>query len=209
MKYKSKRIAVIFLSILVAFGITLGAGIALASGDPEETDEHGASELDMTCWSSPRFPVAGEEAEVTCEVSHDESPAEGLAVTLQLVRMELGHHGEGSDDHDEAVADDDHDEVVADDHHDEAVADDDHDEAEVESVEGHAFETAPGIYVAKYTFEQEGKYLGTAQIGKEHTEFVVAVRSKPVAWPFLTGLAVVPLLLVGVVAVIKTVRRKW
>ena len=63
--------------------------------------------------------------------------------------------------------------------------------------------------MAKYTFEQEGKYLGTAQIGEEHAEFVVAVRSGPVAWPFLTGLAVVPLLLAGGVAVTKTVRRKW
>ncbi len=197
MNYKYKRIAVIFLSILVAFGITLGAGVALANG---ENDEHEASELEMTCWSSPRFPVAGEESEVICDVSHDESPAEGLSVNLQLVLTDLDHHGEGSDDHDEAVADD---------HHDEAVADDNHDEAEVESVEGHAFETTPGIYVAKYTFEQEGKYLGTAQIGKEHTEFVVAVRSKPVAWPFLTGLAVVPLLLAGVVAMIKSIRRKW
>ena len=135
MKYKFKTIAVIFLSILVAFGITLGVGVALANGE-NEGDEHEAGELEITCSSSPRFPLAGEEAEVTCKVSHDESPVEGLTVTLQLVRIEIGHHGEASDDHDEAVADDQHDEAVADDHHDEAVADDHHDEAVADAHHG-------------------------------------------------------------------------
>ncbi len=196
-------------SVLVALGITLGTSFVLAD---EDDHEHTSGEYEVTCGASPRFPVAGEEAELTCTVLHDGTHEEGLAVTLLLARMEMGH-----DDHDEAVADD-HDETEAD-HQDEAVADDhdeavanDHDESEnveVESVELAATETTPGVYVVKYTFEQEGKYLGTAQIGKEQADFVVAVRSSPIAWSFMIGLAGVSVFLAGAVAVVKTVRRKW
>ena len=204
-----KRIIVVLFSVLVALGITLGTGFALA----EEGDhEHTSGEYEVTCGASPRFPVAGEETELTCTVLHDGIHEEGLAVTLLLARMEMGHddHDEAvADDHDEAVADD-HDEAVADDH-DEAVADD-HDEAEnteVGSVEIAAIETTAGVYVANYTFEQEGKYLGTAQIGEEQADFVVAVRSSPIAWFFILGLVGVSTLLAGVVVVVKTVRRTW
>ncbi len=192
MKDPLKALIAVLLSTVFALGITLGAGVVLAN---EEDHEHTPSELEVAFSSSPRFPVVEEEAEFTFKVSHDGTPEEGLTVAVTLVRMEVGHG------HDEAEADN-HDEAEAD-HHDEA------ENAEVGSAEITAVETAPGVYKAKYTFQDDGKYQATAYIGEEHTEFVVAVRSSPVAWSFLTGLAVVPLLLAGVVAVIKSVRRKW
>ena len=216
----------------MALGITLGTGVALANGEHEheEHSAHGAGEFEVTLASSPRFPLAGEEAELTFIVSHDGSRVEGLIVTLLLARMDMGHnHGSdehddeaavddhhdeaaADDHHDEAAADDHHDEAAADDHHDEAVADDHHDEAEnteVDSVSVAAIETAPGVYVAKYTFDQEGKYLGTIQIVEEQTEFELAVRSEPVDWSFIAGLGGISLLVAGMVAVIKSVRKEW
>ncbi len=181
----------------------MGTSFVLAD---EEDHEHTSGEFEVTCWASPTFPVAGEEAELTCTVLHDGAPEEGLAVTLLLARMEMGH-----DDHEEAVVDDHHDKAVVDDHHDKAVVDD-HEEAEnteVGSVGIAAIETDAGVYMTKYTFEQEGKYLGTTQIGEEQADFVVAVRSSPIAWFFMLGLAGVTALLAGVVAVVKTVRRRW
>ncbi len=189
------RIVVILLSVLVALGITLGAGAALAD---EEEHEDTSGEFEVTLASSPRFPVMGEEAELAFIVSHDGSPVEGLAVTLLLARMEMGH-----DDHDEAAADENHDETAADENHDEIES------IEAGAAELTAVETAPGIYVAKYAFDQEGKHQVIAYLGEEQAEFAVSVRSGPVAWPFILGLVGVLVLLAGMVAIIKSVRRKW
>lgn len=218
-KDQLKRIVIVLLSVFVALGMALGAGFALADGEPETNHEHEAGEYEVTCWSSPRFPVAGEEAELTCTVLHDGIHDEEVTLSVLLARAEEEHgHGEADDqneveaaDHDEAEADD-HDEAVADDHHHEAeVADHDDgaESTETESVGIDITETDHGIYMAKYTFEQEGKYLGTAQIGNEQADFVVAVRSSPVAWFFMIGLVGVTALVAGVVVVVKTVRRKW
>ena len=205
-KEQLKTIVAVLLSVLVALGITLGTGLVLANGEhePEENHEHEASEFEVTLSSSPRFPVVGEEAEFTFRVSHDGTPEERLMVTVVLARAEEEDHHHDAEEHEEAEADDhQHDEGVADDHHDEA------ENVVVESAGIVAIETAPGVYVVKYTFEQEGKYLGTAQIGEEQADFVVAVRSSPVAWSFVIGLAAVSVLMAGVVTVVKTVRKEW
>ncbi len=239
MKDQLKNIVVIFLGVLIALGITLGTSFALA----EEGDhEHTSDEFEVTCEASPRFPVVGEEAELTCTVLHDGAHEEGLAVTLLLARTEADHHGEVEADHQDDASADGHDEAEADhqddasaDGHDEAEADhqddasvDGHDEAEADhqddaSVDGHdeaegtdaesvgvvAIEKMAGVYVAKYIFEQEGKYLGTVQIGEEQTDFAVAVRSKPVAWSFMAGLGGITIFVAGMVLIIKIVRKDW
>ncbi len=221
---KLKVMATVLLGVLMALGITLGAGIALASGHQEGNHEHGAGDYEANFSSDPRFPVMGEEAELTFMVTHDGSPVEGLTLVLGLTRGEVGHaHGDeaAADPHDddavadhhddETVADDHDDETVADDHDDEAVADD-HDEAdstEAGSVEIAVIETAPGVYMAKYTFEEAGKYVGTAQIGEEPVEVGLSVRSEPVDWSFIAGLGGITLLVAGMVVVIKSVRKEW
>ena len=209
MKDQLKAFVVTLLSAVVVLVLALGGGFAMAE---EEEHEHTSSEFEVTLASSPRFPVMGEEAELTFIVSHDGTHAEGLTVMVVFAKAEEDdHHDEAAaDDHDEAAADD-HDEAAADDH-DEAAADDHHDEIEsieVGAAEVMAIETAPGVYVAKYTFNQEGKHQVTAYLGEEQAEFTVSVRSGPVAWPFILGLVGVLVLLAGMVAIIKTVRRKW
>ncbi len=175
------RIVVVLLSVLVALGITFGASVALAD---EEEQEHEAGKYEVTFSSSPRFPVVGEEAELTFKVFHDGTHEEELTMMVVLARAE------------------------EEDHHD-AEENEEEEHEEVELVEVTAMETAPGVYVAKYAFEQDGKYQVTAYLGEEHTEFVVAVRSSPVAWPFVIGLAAVSVFLAAVVAVIKTIRKEW
>ena len=185
MKDRLKALVAVLLSAVLALGITMGTGFALAD---EENHEHEADEYEVTFSSSPRFPVLGEEAELTFEISHSGSHEEELVVMVVLAKAE-------EDDH--------HDEAEVDDHRDEA------ENTEVGPVTIMATETAPGVYAVKYTFEQEGKYLVTAQIGEEQTDFVVAVRSSPIAWPFLIGLVGISALLAGVVAVRKKGKKEW
>ncbi len=247
---KLKVMATVLLSVLMALGITLGAGIALASGHQEGNHEHGAGDYEANFSSDPRFPVMGEEAELTFMVTHDGSPVEGLTLVLGLTRGEVGHaHGDeaaagphdddaaadhhddetvaddyedeaAADQHDDEAAADHHDdEIVADDYEDEAAADqhddeaaaDHHDDENTEdgSIEIAVIETAPGVYMAKYTFGEAGKYVGTAQIGGEPLEVGLSVRSEPVDWSFVAGLGGISLLVAGMVVVIKSVRREW
>ena len=70
-------------------------------------------------------------------------------------------------------------------------------------------EVSPGVYVAKHTFEQGGRYVATVNVLGDEVDVVVAVRSSPVAWWYVIGLAGISALLAGVVAVVKTVRREW
>ncbi len=206
-----KALVMVILGAVLALGIALGGGLVLAEEEHEENHEHEAGEFEVSFSSSPRFPVAGEEADFTLLVSHDGTPEEGLAVTITLAKVEVeDHHGGGDQPHDEAEANHD-DEAEADHPHDEAEAnhDDEAGNTEAESVSVAAIEMAPGVYVVKYTLEESGKYLLTPSIGSEHTEFEIAVRSSPIAWPFVIGLAGASALLAGVVAAVKTVRRKW
>ena len=192
----------VILGAVFALGIALGGGPVLAEEEHEENREHEAGEFEVSFSSSPRFPIAGEEASFTLLVSHDGTPEEGLEVTITLAKAEVeDHHGDGDQPQDEAEAN----------HDDEAEAshDDEAENTEAESVSVAAIEMAPGVYVVKYTLEESGKYLLTPSIGSEHTEFEIAVRSSPIAWTFVIGLVGASALLAGVVAVVKTVRRKW
>lgn len=77
-KDQLKAFLAVLLGAVLALGITLGAGVALANGEHEENDEHEASEFEVTLSSNPRFPVVGEEAELTFTVSHVGTHEEGL-----------------------------------------------------------------------------------------------------------------------------------
>ena len=241
----------VLLSVLVAFGITLGTGCALGGTGIENGEGDEPSEYEVDFSMSPRFPVVGQEAELTFVVSVDGIPEEGLMtmVTLAPAEEEDHHAGgmngmagmEGMDteavehqegdehpdaEHTETVEhqdgdehpDAEHTEAVehqeGDEHpeaeHTEAVGHDEHDEDEEgEAVGLMAMEMSPGVYVVKYTFGNDGEYLGTVQMGHWHSEFEVAVRPSPVAWPFIIGLVGGSALLAIVVAVIKTARRQW
>ena len=176
-----KTALAVLLGVLIVLGPVVGAGIALAQGEHQEKE---AGKYEVTFSSNPRFPVVGEEAELTFRVSHDGSPADGLMVMGMVAKAEEegnGHHGE----------------VEA--------------QAEEEEVEHSmtAKEVSPGVYMFKHTFDGGGKYAITAHIGEEAEEFAVAVRSGPVSWPLVIGLTGFSLLLAGAVAMIKTVRKEW
>jgi len=198
-----RKIITACLSILIVIGVTLGNGIALAHGEGEgkESQPDGV-ETAVTFSASPRFPVAGQPAELTFTVLHEGAPEEELPLAAVVTPLETGHDG----------ADHQHSGEVADEHlHDEAAEPhhDDGSDEELESVTIVPAETAPGVYTTEYTFDSGGKYLVTAQIGNEQREFEVAVRSAPVAWSFIIGLGAVSVFLAGMVAVIKTVRKEW
>ncbi len=70
-------------------------------------------------------------------------------------------------------------------------------------------EASPGVYVDKVTFEHGGRYVATVNAMGEEVDIVIGVRSSPVAWWYVGGLAGLVALLAGTVAVTKTVRRTW
>ncbi|HJW88376.1 MAG TPA: hypothetical protein VJ565_02725, partial [Dehalococcoidia bacterium] len=80
-----KTALAVLLGVLIVLGPVVGAGIALAE---EEHEEEKAGKYEVTFFSNPRFPVVGEEAELTFRVSHDGSPADGLMVMGMVAKAE-------------------------------------------------------------------------------------------------------------------------
>ncbi|HEY83271.1 MAG TPA: hypothetical protein G4O01_08320 [Dehalococcoidia bacterium] len=200
-----RKIITAFLSILIVIGIVLGNGVALAHGEDEDKEpEPDGAGTAVTFSASPRFPVAGQPAELTFTVLHQGVPEEELPLTVVLTPLGTGHGHDGAHhQHSGEVADEHPHDEAAEPHHDEGS------DEELESVTIAPAEIAPGVYTAEYTFDSGGKYLVTAQIGDEQREFEVAVRSAPVAWSFIIGLGAVSVFLAGMVAVVKTVRKEW
>ena len=191
-----KRIVIVFISVFTTIGLALGASSAFAN--------EGHEALQVAFSSSPRFPVVGEEAVLTFKISSNGTPETGHEVMVMLTKTTAGGHG-----HEPATAD--------------APAGDaaampanmpgmDHGAQAAEPapmIHLTPEETSPGVYVSKHTFEQGGRYVATVQIGDEESDVVVAVRSDPIAWWYIIGLAGISALLAGVVAVVKTVRKEW
>ncbi|MDO8716797.1 MAG: hypothetical protein Q7J73_08345 [Dehalococcoidales bacterium] len=205
MKDKSKRIVILLLSIFTALGITLGTGCALGGNVGIEDEEHGheAGALEVAFSSSPRFPIVGKEAVLTFKISHNGSLEQGQEVMVMLAKSVAGGHG-----HEPAPAD----AGNASEAMPANMPGMDHGAPADEPVPMEHLmpaETSPGVYVAKHTFEQGGRYVATVQIGDEESDVVVAVRSSPIAWWYIIGLAGISALLAGVVAVVKTVRKEW
>ena len=196
MKDKLKDIVIVFISVLAALGLGLEAGPVFAN------EGHGTLEVAFS--SSPRFPVAGEEAVLTFKISSNGTPEAGQEVMVMLAKTASGGHGHGPAPADAGNASG-------------AMPTDmpgmDMGGAQATETSPAIMlmpdEISPGVYVAKYTFEQGGRYVATVQIGDEESDVVVPVRSGPIAWPYIIGLAGISALLAGVVAVVKTVRKEW
>lgn len=201
------RTLLILPVLFLALAISLGGGVALAD-EAEDDRDHEADELEITYSWSPRFPIAGEEAECIITVLHDGSPVQGLPVSVTLERAEdQGHHDEGeADDHDADAET--QDETGTHDDADEHTEGDDADSADG-TIELIATEIEPGIYVIKTAFAQNGPYSGTIQIADQQTDVAALVRSSAVAWPLLMVFAGVPALLACGIAVMKTARKRW
>ena len=197
-----KRIVILLslLSVLATLGFVLGASPVFADGG------HGALEVGFS--SSPRFPVVGEEAVLTFKVSfNDGAPGSGQEVMVMLNKTEAGGHEHEDANEAEAQAEADRADMAGMD-----MAGMDHgaqEEEVVPTIHLMPDEVSPGVYVAKHTFEQGGRYVATVNVLGDEVDVVVAVRSSPVAWWYVIGLAGISALLAGVVAVVKTVRREW
>ena len=76
------------LALVSALGLTLGCGSALADG------VHGEDMVVLS--SNPRFPVAGEQAQLTIQIMQDGEPEEGLEVMV-LVQKLAGTGGHADD----------------------------------------------------------------------------------------------------------------
>ncbi len=194
MKDKLKKIVsiLLILGVLAALGLVLGASPVFADGG------HGALEVAFS--SSPRFPVVGEEAVLTFKISfNDGTPGAGQEVMVMLMKSVAEGHG-----HEGEVQ-----EAPAAGGHDMAAMDQGKEEEEVPMIHLMPEETSPGVYVVKHTFEHGGRYLATVTVQGDEVDVVVPVRSGPIAWPYIMGLAGISALLAGVVAVVKTVRKEW
>jgi hypothetical protein len=192
-KNKLKRIVIILLSVFAAMGLALVASSALAHGG-----------LDVVFSSSPRFPIAGQETVLTYKISDNGTPEAGLGqeVMVMMAQSASGGHTHGP--------------LPADAGNGSAAMPADMPGMDMGGAQVNAapvmlmpVETAPGVYVAKYTFTQGGRYVGTVQVGDEEADTVVGVRTSPIAWPFIFGLAGLCAVLAGTVAVVKTVKREW
>lgn len=184
-------ILLLLLSVLAALGFALGAGPVFADGG------HGALEVAFS--SSPRFPVVGEEAVLTFKISfNDGAPGAGQEVMVMLAQTAAGEHGH----EEEPAAAEEPGNMAGMDHGAQA-------DEPAPMIHLMPEETSPGVYVAKHTFEQGGRYVATVQVLGDEVDVVVPVRSGPIAWPYIIGLAGISALLAGVVAVIKTLKREW
>ena len=193
---KRLSILVLFLSVLAALGLALAVVPVLADG--------GALEVAFS--SSPRFPVVGEEAVLTFKISHNGSIEQGQEVMVMLSKTAAGGHGHESANNETAAPAGGGGAMPAN------MPGMNHGAPVAEPVPMEHLipvETSPGVYVAKHTFEQGGKYVATVQVLDDEADVIVAVRSSPIAWPYIIGLAGISALLAGVVAVVKTVRKEW
>jgi len=144
---------------------------------------------------------------VACGGNDDSPQSFSQQIVESDISDEVDDHSDEADNHDEVDTHAEEPEGHVDgDAHDEA---DDHSDEVEATIELIATETSPGIYVATIIFDDDGTYSGKIQIGEEEVPLNAAVRSREVAWNFLIGVAAIPALLAGIVAVRKTVRKEW
>lgn len=186
-----KRIIIVLLSVMAALGLALIAIPVFADGG------HGALEVAFS--SSPRFPVVGEEAVLTFKISfNDGTPGAGQEVMVMLMKTETGGHGH----EEEPAAAEEPGNMAGMDHGAQA-------DEPAPMIHLMPEETSPGVYVSKHTFDVGGRYVATINVLGDEVDVVVPVRSSPIAWWYIGGLAGISALLAGVVALVKTVRREW
>jgi hypothetical protein len=190
----------VLVSVFFILGLVVGPVIALAD-EGHDGNAVTAGVYRVTSYSNPRFPISQKEAELVVKVTRDSAPAEGLKIMLSWTKgVAVDHHGNplsgAANGATGGMA---------------GMAGMPTPESPVGQVVGRtmATERTPGVYVASPVFDGAGKYQVTAELNGETAHFIVAVRSGPVAWPFIMGLTAFSLLLAGVVATKKTIGREW
>ena len=194
-----KKILILSISLLSAVGLALAASTAFG---------HGAGSLDVSMTSNPRFPIAGQQAQLTFRpVFNDGTPNEGQTPMVMLQWTASGGHthgpeGEAAPAPQEPAGGS----MAGMDMGGGAPTPADGPPAEIMLM---PVETSPGVYVDNVTFQQGGRYVAVFSIGDDEADNTLGVRSSPVAWWFIGMLGGLVLALAAVVAVVKTVRRAW
>jgi hypothetical protein len=186
-------------------GFSAGLAVIMAAL-PASTLAHGAGSLSVQVTSNPRFPIAGQQAEMTFRPAfNDGTPATGQAPMVMLHWSSSGEHTHGAPA--EATP------AVPAQGGSMAGMDMGGTPAPAggvpEDIMLMPVETLPGVYVANVTFVQGGPYVSTFSIGDDEVDTDVGVRSGPVSWFYVGALAALIIVAAGSVAVVKTVRRSW
>jgi hypothetical protein len=197
-KYKLKKVVIPFLSVIAVLALTL---VVVSSS----ILAHGAGSLTVGLSSNPRFPIVGQQAELTfTPVYSDGTPNTGLAPMVMVAWTASGGHTDGPAPATAANATPAGGSMAG------------MDMGGTPATAGTPpdimlmpVETSPGVYAANITFEQGGRYVATFSSGDEEADVVVGVRSSPVSWGYVGMLAGLIIILAVSVAVVKTVRRTW
>jgi hypothetical protein len=80
-----KKWVMVVLAAAMSLAVALTGGVAFADSPGLAK---GANKYQAEMALNPRFPVVGQEAELTLRISHDGAPEKGLAVTLALAYVE-------------------------------------------------------------------------------------------------------------------------
>jgi len=179
---------------------------ALAAAD-DAMGHQKSARYEVSFSANPRFPVAGEEATFAFSVAGGDASEAPQVATVEVVKIE-GEADHAEDGHgSEPKASEQRAEPAG--QGGEMASMESEGQAQQELVQVSADQKAPGSYLATLTFPESGVYHVAFRIGEENTEFMVGVRSQPIAWWFVYGLGLIIALVAGSVAVIKTVKKEW
>jgi len=192
---------------VIVFIIVLSAiRPALAAAD-DAMGHQKSARYEVSFSANPRFPVAGEEATFAFSVAGGDASEAPQVATVEVVKIE-GEADHAEDGHgSEPKASEQRAEPAG--QGGEMASMESEGQAQQELVQVSADQKAPGSYLATLTFPESGVYHVAFRIGEENTEFMVGVRSQPIAWWFVYGLGLIIALVAGSVAVIKTVKKEW
>lgn len=192
---------------VIVFIIVLSAiRPALAAAD-DAMGHQKSARYEVSFSANPRFPVAGEEATFAFSVAGGDASEAPQVATVEVVKIE-GEADHAEDGHgSEPKASEQRAEPAG--QGGEMASMESEGQAQQELVRVSADPKAPGSYLATLTFPESGVYHVAFRIGEENTEFMVGVRSQPIAWWFVYGLGLIIALVAGSVAVIKTVKKEW
>jgi hypothetical protein len=196
MKFKK----VVGISVIVAAGLAV-----ILTALPASTFAHGAGSLSVAVTSNPRFPIAGQQAELTFRpVFNDGTPNTGQVPMVMLQWSSSGEHTHGGAAEEPAAPAQGGSMAGMDMGGTPAPAGGAPPEIMLMPVE-----SSPGVYVANVTFVQGGPYVSTFSIGDDEVDTTIGVRAGPVSWFYVGALAGLIFIGAATVAVVKTVRRSW
>jgi hypothetical protein len=179
---------------------------ALAAAD-DAMGHQKSARYEVSFSANPRFPIAGEEATFAFRVTADDASEAPQVATVEAIKIE-GEADHAEDQHgSEQNASEERMEPAG--SGGEMASMESEGQAQQELVRVSADPKASGSYLATLTFPESGVYHVAFRIGEENTEFMVGVRSQPIAWWFVYGLGLIIALVAGSVAVIKMVKKEW